>query len=687
MDANEYALKVTPAHQSLGLAIRKAQWLRNGKAPAQLSASPALQLSAQSDTLPLDPPPSFLAAEVAAPLAADAAECSEKNATKTETLPAAVLPLAPACEVAAEMVGNEVVVLLGDRRYRVRGWERTGAINQLKLNLMVSCGDLFYVDSFDLYLSRPRLLFARHAAMDLGVSEEVIRKDLGRLLLQLEALRDAQVQNTETDKVPKASEEEEAQALALLRDPDLVGQILSDFAGMGMVGEDTNKLMGYLACVSRKLSQPLALIIQSTSAAGKSTLMEAILKLMPEEERIQYSAMTGQSLFYMGETDLKHKILAISEEEGVAQAAYALKLLQSEGELTIASTGKDAGTGNLITREYRVEGPVMLFLTTTAIDIDEELLNRCVVLTVNESREQTQAIHVAQRRRRTLEGLKTRQQHQTILGRHRHAQRLLRRLAVVNPYADQLTFLDDKTRTRRDHEKYLTLIDSIALLHQYQREVKVLQEGERRIEYIEVERRDIELANRLANEVLGRTLDELPPQTRKLLGLIEAMVSEGCARERIKRDAYRFSRRQIREQTGWGNTQLKVHLGRLEELEYLLIHKGGRGQSLEYELLYEGQGQDGTAFLMKLMDVNALHYEGEKSGVEVNLSGLDEPQSAPGRGQVGPESGGCREAKIPAQALNDGAFAGKEWHGVPEALLVVQREESIRSGQRWGDRG
>ena len=52
---------------------------------------------------------------------------------------------------------------------------------------------------------------------------------------------------------------------------------------------------------------------------------------------------------------------------------------------------------------------------------------------------------------------------------HRNAQRLLEPLPVVNPFADALTFLDDKTRTRRDHVKYLTLIRAIALLHQHQR--------------------------------------------------------------------------------------------------------------------------------------------------------------------------------------------------------------------------
>ena len=120
---------------------------------------------------------------------------------------------------------------------------------------------------------------------------------------------------------------------------------------------------------------------------------------------MQYSAMTGQSLFYMGEMDLKHKVLAIVEEEGASRAAYALKLLQSEGALPSRPPAKTRHRAACVTHQYRVEGPVMIFLTTTAIDLDEELLNRCLVLTVNEDREQTQAIHRLQREQQTLEGL------------------------------------------------------------------------------------------------------------------------------------------------------------------------------------------------------------------------------------------------------------------------------------------
>nr|WP_244161621.1 hypothetical protein [Photorhabdus luminescens] len=145
----------------------------------------------------------------------------------------------------------------------------------------------------------------------------------------------------------------------------------------------------------------------------------------------------------------------------------------------------------------------MLMLTTTAIDVDEELLNRCLVLTVNESREQTQAIHAMQRHRQTLAGLLADSEKGYLTQLHQNAQRLLRPLKVVNPYAHQLTFLSDKTRMRRDHMKYLTLIQAIALLRQYQREVKKTTHRGQVIEYIEITQDDITLANRLAHEVLG----------------------------------------------------------------------------------------------------------------------------------------------------------------------------------------
>ena len=452
----------------------------------------------------------------------------------------------------------------------------------------------------------------------------------------------------------------------MLRDPKLLDRILEDFERCGVVGERTNILLGYLAATSRKLEQPLAVVIQSSSAAGKSSLMEAVLRLMPEEERVQYSAMTGQSLFYMGETNLQHKILAIVEEEGAERASYALKLLQSEGELTIASTGKDPATGRLVTQEYHVEGPVMIFQTTTAVDMDEELLNRCIVLTVDEGREQTRAIHERQRSSRTLEGVVARQECSQLYALHQNVQRLIRPLFVVNPYAKELRFPDHQTRMRRDHMKYLGLIEAVTLLHQYQRPIKEVEHRGQRIRYIEVTKEDIAVANRLAHEVLGRSLDELPPQTRRLLGLLDSMVKSECDRLGVDRADYRFSRRNVREQTGWGDTQLRVHLGRLIELEYVLTHRGRQGQSFAYELVYAGSGA-ASPFLPGLVDLDLL----DASNDMISTSrGLD-PTSRGGtgnfaggvRGSCGPDAGGVRGNEKSLEQQKNSTIVNREVNG------------------------
>jgi DNA primase len=531
---------------------------------------------------------------------------SSSLAAKEKTIspkPATAGPALPAVRK-----GEDVHINIGDRTWRIRGLAKNQSFDVMKVNLRVMAANLYHVDNLDLYCARHRTAFINTAAAELQLKAEIIKRDIGKVLLKLEQLQDEQIKRALESKetAPVMTEAERTEALELLKSPNLLDRILSDFGTWGLVGERTNKLVGYLAAVSRKLEKPLAVVVQSASASGKSTLMEAVLAMMPEEEMVQYSAMTGQSLFYFGSKNLKHKILAIVEEEGARHAAYALKLLQSEGKLTIASTGKDPVTGQMVTREYKVEGPVMILTTTTAIDIDEELLNRCLILSVDESREQTQAIHKAQRSAETLDGLKKRLEKTDVLRIHKNAQRLLKPVEVVNPYAHKLTFLDDQTRARRDHKKYLTLIRAIAFLHQYQRPVKTLNNGAAQIPYVQVTKDDIAVANELAADVLGRCLDELPPQSRRFLDLVHEMVEADCKQKAVDQADYRFTQRQVRSFTGWSDFTVKSHMRKLVGLEYVLVHKGGRGQCLVYELLYDGQGKDGDRFLMGLIDAEEL---------------------------------------------------------------------------------
>ena len=647
MDANEYALKVTPAAKSLGVLINAAEWLGKG----QVVSSETENQSSNDESCA-----SSSLVEIAANLAADACEA----------------PKAPEAQKAAKIkkvelksVGEDYLLELAERSYRVRGLQKNGSLEVLKVNLRLSHGDRFHLDTLDFYRAKDREGFIRTAASETMLEPDLIKRDMGKLLFALETLQEERIRDAmePTATVPEMAAKERDEALALLKSPDLLGQILEDFDACGIVGEATNKLTGYLACVSRKLDRPLAVIIQSTSAAGKSMLMESILAFTPEEERVKYSAMTGQSLYYLGETNLKNKILAIVEEEGAEKASYALKLLQSEGELTIASTGKD-DQGRMKTEEYHVEGPVMIFLTTTAVDIDEELLNRCLVLTVDESREQTKAIHDLQREAETFDGLKRKVERDRVLGVHRNAQRLLKSVHVVNPFAKQLTFLSDRTRTRRDHVKYLTLIRTITLLHQEQRQLKE-KDG---LQYIEVTLEDITRANTLAHEVLGRSLDELSPQTRRLLLMLREMIDERCVKEKLTPDVCLFSRRDVRRFCGWTEFQVRTHLTKLQDMEYIIPHHGGRGQSFVYELLFNGE-DDGKPQMCGLLDIATTTTSSiEKSASSIQLKSSSTQRAS---NEHGSSIGNLEVAASAGATLKVNGDETPEIAQAPEELAVV----------------
>lgn len=449
--------------------------------------------------------------------------------------------------------------------------------------------DRFFVDVVDLYAARARDAFITAATIEVGSSEDVLRRELGRVLVACEDRVAELAGGHDVSAAPVLSAAEEEAALGLLRDPELIQRISADVAALGLVGESDNALLAYLAATSRLLDTPLAVVVQSGSAAGKSTLVDAVLSLMPTEQRLSVSAMTGQSLFYLGESELAHKVLSVAEADGASRAAYPLRLLQSEGELSIASTGKDPA-GGLVTRTYRSRGPVALFLTTTAPALDDELANRCVVLGVDEDPAQTRAILAAQRHAETLDGLLARRDREAIRVLHANAQRLLEPLAVVNPLAPDLAFADGRTRARRDQAKYLTLIRAVALLHQHQRQRHRVTRHGVEVIYIEATAEDVAVADRLAPILVGSDrVGELAPQTRRLLGLLDALTTEHAA-EGAGAEV-RFTRRQAREHTGWSDFALRRHLARLVDLELVAVRR--RGHAFTYTLLWhEDTGYD-----------------------------------------------------------------------------------------------
>jgi DNA primase catalytic core len=743
-DANEYARVTQPAAKALGVLLTGAAWMGKGPRPAGRAPVPVIVAEPVAAAAPaiaplpaetkstakgkkieepvpapsIEPQPAAVKAatkekiivpEIAEPMPKPAPEKQSErafslavNAVPSEEPPSRPMPLAVPTEPQVKVEGGEVAVTIGPREYRILGLDKCTSRGQMRVNVKVSGHNVrgefcYHGDTLDMEAFRQRAAFVKQAAHELAAREETIHREVGQLwtvLAELQRERIAKVL-APPEEQSLMTAEEQAAALELLRDPRLLDRVLEDFEKCGAVGEEANKKVSYLAAVSRMLSKPLAIVVQSSSSAGKSALMEAVLDFMPEEHRESYTAMTGQALFYMGQKNLKHKILAIAEQQGAEAASYPLKLLQSEGKLNIASTGKDPVSGKHVTHEYTVEGPVMLFLTTTAHDVDEELMNRCLVLTVNEDREQTRAIHQKQREAQTLEGLKARMRQNKIVRLHRNAQRLLRPVQVVIEHLKERGFPDAMTRTRRDHMKFLTLIQAITLLYQHQREIKTSTEDGETLEYIEATEADVKLAWELASHVLMRSLDDVPPQTRRLLLLIDKMVTEECERLQIERLDYRFTRATVRQRTGWSDSQLKTHLHRLEELEYLALHRGVSGQSFVYALNFEMDANGRPVLPGLSYGAKAIRMEADRSGSAEGVSGLEGQRSGASLGQVWGVSGGGLGKESPAMTREEGAFSGNsgkridkeaEASGAPQTPVVVvaaQKPNGRTGGSAW----
>jgi DNA primase len=274
MDANDYARKVAPAEKSLGVLLQQAEWIGKGKRAVVTALADPMSAEKVDDVKPALP----LAATTAIdePMKPEVAE-----AAKDEVQRAA---LAPVEELDVKQTeGGELLFTFDERVWRIRGWQKNLGPEQMRVNAQVRRDDAYHVDTLDVYSAKARGLFLKAAAVELGNQEETLKRDLGRVLLKLETLQDEAIRATLAPKETGVTLDavEHAAALEWLKAPDLIARLEADMARCGVVGEATNLLAGYLSAVSRKLDAPLAVLIQSSSAAGKSALMDAVLDLMP----------------------------------------------------------------------------------------------------------------------------------------------------------------------------------------------------------------------------------------------------------------------------------------------------------------------------------------------------------------------------------------------------------------------
>jgi DNA primase catalytic core len=506
----------------------------------------------------------------------------------------------------AEKSEEHAVFENGSVTYRVKHLSNNGA---LKVVLTARKEELQHVDNLDLYGSKARKMFAGVAASRLGCPAEKIEGDLLALVEQLEKLHaDAAREAASPQELkPIMSEAEKAEALALLLSPDLLARIAADIELAGYVGDVRNKKLAYLIATSRRLPKPLSAIFRAQSGCGKSFLMECVAELMPPEDVHYFSRLTPQALYYLEPDALTHKLLIVDERDGSEEAEYPIRTLQTRKVLKLAVPVKDPNSGKIKTAVLEIHGPIAYMESTTDQQINPENANRCFELYLDESPEQTRAIFAAQRRARSLDGWRHERSKAATMTAHHNAQRLLRSLKVIIPYVDAIEFPQSWLRGRRDHDRFLSLIEGVAFLHQHQR--RIIRDGD--AEYIEAGMEDYAVAYDLAHQVFADSAGDLPRQARDFLAQVESVIGQEAKRAKASVAEFWFTRRMIREATKLPDHIIKRHMREIEDLEYVAVQRAPQGGSFRYRLLPQKQA---PALLDGLLAPESLAQKHRMSG-------------------------------------------------------------------------
>ena len=458
-------------------------------------------------------------------------------------------------------------------------------VTDLKVNIKAEYQERKFPDKVDLYSSRSRSSFGFNLSKEFNIEPKRVEKDLLTILDYLEAERDKRLSAGAKDEVPELTEDERKLGLSFLKSADLFGEITRDLETLGYIGEDLNKQLIYLCASSRKLADPISVLILSQSASGKSMLVDTVKKLIPADEVLSITSLSDQALNYID--NLSHKFLVFGEAVHNEVIEHQIREMLSSKELSRLVTLKDEKTGKLQSRIVKKEVIVSSVLSSTTNAVNPENASRYFIVNTDESKEQTRRIHEAQRVKYSLARYKEKSDViPAIIKKHHTAQRLLTAVNIVNPFAVFLNFPDSQMRTRRDHDRFIDLIACVCFLRQYQKEYR----NNGNFQYIECDLEDYGIAyNIMVNGVLASTMVEIPKGAMEIYETIREMVGVSAKKNNLKVNETSFTQRDLREFSGFGHTWIKQNLRILLDFEYINIVKGGNSRSKGFYKLREDE--------------------------------------------------------------------------------------------------
>jgi hypothetical protein len=375
--------------------------------------------------------------------------------------------------------------------------------------------------NIDLYHDVQTEKLIRRTAERLEVGTSQLYSGIAQLTEQLEKYR-LQLIEKELDTKPKPkklTEKEKEETIHFLQSKNLNQETNNLLGASGIVGEELNRLIMWYVYTSRKLQRPLHIISFGSSGTGKSHLQEKVGELIPDEDKIEITAITQNAFYYYDKDELGHKLILIEDFDGAMSALYPIRELQSKQRISKTITIKDS-KGNTKTLHLKVKGPVTVAGCTTQESMYEDNANRSFLIYLDESKEQDKKVMHYQR---LLSAGKVDMNEELVTKNFlQNVQRVLKSIKIINPYAEYLEIPDDVFKPRRSNAHYLGFIEAVTFYHQYQRTEEVNKDtGEI---YIQTTIEDIAIANELMKDILLRKSDELNKATRTYFEYLKAWL-------------------------------------------------------------------------------------------------------------------------------------------------------------------
>ncbi len=457
--------------------------------------------------------------------------------------------------------------------FEVLGGIKLDVMNNMRATIKVKHFNSEQRHTLDLYNNSALQRFCKTTAEGLEVGIQYIQKAIGNLINELEAYRLKEIEQSKNQqiKTKTLTEEEIKEAKEFLQTHNLL-HLTSDYLGRsGIVGEETNRIIMYLIFTTRKLQNPLHIISLASSGTGKSYLQEKVAQCIPEEDKKEITALSPNSFYYQEQTILKHKLILLEDLTGAESSMYPIRELQSK-KYIIKEVSHKNSKGDTITITKKVEGPVCIGSCTTDEQIYEDNANRSFLIYLDDS--EAQDAKIMDYQRKSYAGKIDKEEEHKAKNLLQNAQRLLKSVTIINPYAEYLQLPNEVFKKRRTNAHYLQFIEAITFYNQYQRQEEVNTDtGEI---FITTTIEDIQQANELIKHILLRKSDELNGATRNYLELLKTYLKE---QQHIE-----FKTKEVRQHYKLNVNSQKQHMLSLIQNGYIKKNTGNQKKGFTYSI-------------------------------------------------------------------------------------------------------